>query len=98
MLTERSGAALKDEGGVLGLMPERQSEDARQAVRGAPGPSSLPALDRRFLIMHNLAVYLRVLCELVLLDAMGFSRDEVRERMKSTQRLERHLVNPASEG
>jgi hypothetical protein len=58
----------------------------------------LPALDRRFLIMHNLAVYLRVLCELVLLDAMGFSRDEVRERMKSTQRLERHLVDPASEG
>jgi len=58
----------------------------------------LPALDKRFLIMHNLAVRLRVLCELLLLDAMGFSRDEVRERMKSTQRLARHLVDVTDDG
>ena len=57
----------------------------------------LPALDRRFLIMHNLAVHLHVLCELVLLDAMGFSRNDVRERMKSTRRIERHLVKTESE-
>jgi hypothetical protein len=57
---------------------------------------NLPPIERRFLIMHDLAVRLRVLCELVLLDAMGFSKDDVRERMRRTRRVERHLVEPAS--
>jgi hypothetical protein len=56
----------------------------------------LPPLKTRFLIMHNLSVRLRVLCELVLLDALGFSPDSMRDRMKETRRVERHLVDPES--
>jgi len=52
----------------------------------------LPAKDERFRTMHNLAVRLRVLCELVLLDAIGFPRDEARNRMQKTRRVERRLV------
>jgi hypothetical protein len=61
------------------------------------GDHRLPPLEQRFLIMHNLAVRLRVLCELVLLNAMGFPMEGVRERMKSTRRIERHLVKTESE-
>jgi hypothetical protein len=52
----------------------------------------LPPIELRFRIMHNLAVRLRVLCELVLLNAVGFSTDEVRRRMETTRRVQRHLV------
>ena len=52
----------------------------------------LPPKGGRFRTMHNLAVRLRVLCELVLLDAIGFPRDEMRNRMQKTRRVERHLV------
>jgi hypothetical protein len=52
----------------------------------------LPPMDRRFRIMHNLAVRLRVMCELVLLNAVGFSTDEVRQRIQTTRRVQRHIV------
>jgi len=58
--------------------------------------NELPPIEQRFLIMHNLAVRLRTLCELVLLNAMGFPMDTVQERMKSTSRIERHLVKTES--
>lgn len=51
----------------------------------------LPPIDERFQKMHHLAVRLRTLCELILLDAVGFERDWVRDRMQNTKRLERHL-------
>ncbi|MBZ5726216.1 MAG: hypothetical protein LAP87_14610 [Acidobacteriia bacterium] len=52
----------------------------------------LPLKKDRYRTMHNLAVRLRVLCELVLLDAIGFPKDEARNRMQKTRRVERHLV------
>jgi hypothetical protein len=53
--------------------------------------TKLPPVEKRILTMHNLAVRLRVLSELVLLNAVGFSMDKVRELVKATRRLERHL-------
>jgi hypothetical protein len=53
--------------------------------------AKLPPAEKRVLVMHNLAVRLRVLCELVLLNAVGFRMDEVRDLVKGTRRLERHL-------
>lgn len=57
----------------------------------------LPPLGERFLIMHNLAVRLRTLCELVLLDAVGFSMENVQERIRSTRRIEGRLVKIEAE-
>jgi hypothetical protein len=56
----------------------------------------LPAMDVRYRIMHNLAVRLRVLCELVLLTATGFSADDLRNRMERSRRVQRHLVDQSS--
>jgi hypothetical protein len=52
----------------------------------------LPTDEGRIVEMHNLGARLRVLCELVLVDAMGFPKKEVRERMEKSRRLERHLI------
>lgn len=52
----------------------------------------LPARDKRPQKMHNLAVRLQILCELQLLVACGMPIDYVRERMATTQRVERRLV------
>ncbi|HYM05613.1 MAG TPA: HEPN domain-containing protein [Terriglobales bacterium] len=57
--------------------------------------AKLPPVEERVLAMHNLAVRLRVLCELVLLNAVGFPMAKVRERLKETRRLERHLSSAA---
>ena len=57
----------------------------------------LPTPASRFRIMNNLSARLRVLCELVLLDALRFSRTDVRKRFEETRRLERHLVREISE-
>jgi hypothetical protein len=43
--------------------------------------------------MHNLAVRLGTLCELILLDAVGFPRDWVKNRMQNTRRVELQLVH-----
>ena len=56
----------------------------------------LPPMDVRYRIMHNLAVRLRVLCELVLLTATGFSADDLRNRMERSRRVQRHLVDQSS--
>jgi hypothetical protein len=48
--------------------------------------------------MHNLAVRLRVLCELVLLSAVGFPVDKVRELVAGSRRLERYSVAIGGEG
>ena len=53
----------------------------------------LPPNDERFRKMHNLAVRLGTLCELILLDAVGFPRDWVKNRMQNTRRVERQLVH-----
>jgi hypothetical protein len=52
--------------------------------------------DVRYRIMHNLAVRLRVLCELVLLTATGFSADDLRNRMARSRRVQRHIVDQSS--
>jgi hypothetical protein len=57
--------------------------------------AKLPPAEERILVMHNLAVRLRVVCELVLLNAVGFKMDSVRELVKETRRLERHLSGAA---
>jgi hypothetical protein len=57
----------------------------------------LSPTEERILAMHNLAVRLRVLCELVLLDAVGFPMDKVVELVKGTRRLERRLVSVGGE-
>jgi hypothetical protein len=57
--------------------------------------AKLPPVEGRILAMHNLAVRLRLLCELVLLNAVGFPMDKLRELVKGTQRLERHLSRAA---
>jgi hypothetical protein len=56
----------------------------------------LPPIHIRFRIMHNLAVRLRVLCEMILLNRAGFSSDEMKERMARIARVERHLVKIGS--
>ena len=53
----------------------------------------LPAKEKRALIMSNLAARLRILCELVLLDGIGFSVDDVRSRMEKIRRLDHLLVS-----
>jgi hypothetical protein len=53
----------------------------------------LPPNDERFRRMHNLAVRLRTLCELILLDSVGFPREWVKDRLQSTRRVERQLVS-----
>jgi hypothetical protein len=52
----------------------------------------LPPKKERTRNLHNLAVRLQILCEITLLDAIGFSSDEVRERIDKTRRLEARLA------
>ena len=52
----------------------------------------LPPIEERVLAMHDLAVRLRVLCELVLLNSIGFDIEKVHELIKATRRLERQMV------
>ena len=52
----------------------------------------LPPTKGRFRIMHNLTVRLRVLCELVLLDAIGLAGDTVQKQIEGTRRVKRHLM------
>jgi hypothetical protein len=51
--------------------------------------AKLPPSEGRILAMHDLAVRLRVLCELVLLNAAGFQMEKIRESIRTTRRLER---------
>ena len=52
----------------------------------------LPPKKERSRKLHNLAIRLQMLCEITLLDAIGFSSDEVRERIERTRRLENRLT------
>lgn len=54
--------------------------------------NSLPPLDEQPRVMHNLAVRLQLLCEIVLLRQVGFDGVEVKQRMVETRRLERRLA------
>jgi hypothetical protein len=54
--------------------------------------SRLPAPEQRIRIMLNPATRLRILCELVILDSLGFPGEIVRERIRSTRRIERNSV------
>ena len=52
----------------------------------------LPPLEEQPRAMHNLAVRLQLLCEIVLLRQVGFDFSEVKHRMEKTRRLERRLA------
>lgn len=44
------------------------------------------------MVMHNLFVRLRILCELILLRSVGFDGAELRRQIEATHRLDRRLV------
>ena len=52
----------------------------------------LPPQEERLRKLHNLAVRLQIPCEIALLEAIGSSDHEVRERIGKTRRLERRLA------
>ena len=54
--------------------------------------SKLPELKERPRAMHNLALRFQVLCEVILLGEVGFPADQLKKRMRETQRLERRLA------
>ena len=51
----------------------------------------LPPKVEHLLCLHNLAVRLQILCELTLLDAVGFSSRDMRKRIEETRRLDKRL-------
>jgi hypothetical protein len=53
---------------------------------------SLPPEHERPRIMHNLATRLQLLCEVILLTEIGFTGDQIKQRMNETHRLERRLA------
>lgn len=54
--------------------------------------TSIPPVEERPRVMHNLFVRLQLLCELILLQDVGFDGADPRRRMEATRRLERRLV------
>ena len=55
--------------------------------------SRLPPSDARFRRLYNLAMRLQMLCELILLTAIGFSPNELKQRAEQRRRLEGLLVD-----
>lgn len=53
----------------------------------------LPPREERPRCMHNLAVRLQILCEMTLLEQIGFSCEEVKLKIEKTRRLERRLAH-----
>lgn len=54
--------------------------------------SRLPAQDARPAVISNAAARLQILCEVILLQEVGFRPEQIRQRMQETNRLERMLV------
>jgi hypothetical protein len=54
--------------------------------------TKLPELKGQPRAMHNLAVRLQVLCEIILLTEVGFPADRLKKQIQETQHLERRLA------
>jgi hypothetical protein len=53
----------------------------------------LPPKDQRYLRAYNISIKLQVLCELILLSAVGFSAAELKQRMEKSRRLDNLLAD-----